>query len=121
MLNKRYCTAAALSLIYVLINIGFGGFDDEWDNLLSGQLLANGQMLYRDTFSLHLPLPYLLIGLLQTVGIHDVVCIRAIIFTGCWLLFQAALYRTYEPKREKAFILLNIALALLTPPCGYML
>jgi hypothetical protein len=47
-----------LALVFGLMTLHKGAFSDEADNLVVGNLILKGEILYRDIFSHHFPFPY---------------------------------------------------------------
>jgi hypothetical protein len=85
---------ASAGVLFVAGCFYLPGFD-ETDNLLGGQLIADGQWPYRGFFSHHMPGMYLLSALVQTVSGPHVFFFRLAfnLLAFCLLLANAALLR----------------------------
>src|SRR5579883_408051 len=62
-------------------------FVDESDNFLGGYLIAHGEVLYRDYFSHHMPLPYYLAAVASLLGVSSLTGYRiftSLLILGAW-------------------------------------
>ncbi len=69
--NIFYPLTLVASYILLFQNRFWLRFVDESDNLTVGWLISKGYVLYRDTFSHHMPFPYYYAGLLIKLGLND--------------------------------------------------
>lgn len=90
--RKNLITAGVILVSYALFifQLTYLGFQDEYDNILGGWLMSHeGQVIYRDFFSHHMPLTYYVGALLTWLAGNDVNMVRFIFVNGLfiWLLF----------------------------------
>ncbi|MFA4956993.1 MAG: hypothetical protein WC556_08500 [Candidatus Methanoperedens sp.] len=81
MLEKNIKTLqvfVVLVISYMLLfqNRLWADFPDEGDNFAGGWLISKGYVLYKDTFSHHMPFPYYYASLLIKLGLNDVSGLR---------------------------------------------
>lgn len=90
-------------------------YPDEFDNILGGQYLSEGQMLYRDYFTHHGPAPYFLAALLIPFSLGSFVFFRvayAIFLFFFFLLSFLFLRRVLDEQYSRFYPLLVLALAI---------
>lgn len=101
-----------LLLGFYLVNAMIGEYNDEWDNILSGKMMADGLILYRDIFSHHFPLPYVMSYVIHLIINPHFYSFRILfsLFLFTWALFLYVYTRT-SPSRfpRKYFFLLLLA------------
>ncbi|MBX7136654.1 MAG: hypothetical protein K1X83_01630 [Oligoflexia bacterium] len=86
----------------LLIFNGLGAqFDDEWDNFVGGLLIGQGRVLYRDIFSHHFPLPYLMSAVYQLFLDRNPLAIR--IFYAASVLLLAIGIDRLVGRRDGVF------------------
>lgn len=100
---KHLCT----KLIVFAVVIGFwsgvafaGSFSDEHDNWVGGLFLSRGLMIYRDFFSHHAPLPYVLAAPVAWMAQDQVIWFRVIlsgIFLLCWWTLDRLVAKPLKP------------------------
>lgn len=98
-------------------------FFDESDNFLGGSLIAHGEILYRDYFSHHLPLPYFIAAIPALLGIASIAHLRLftsllVLFAWCFILVR---FRERVSPVALATLVLGIALALPSFMGNYLL
>jgi hypothetical protein len=77
-LARRAGTALlALSVLLGVLQLYWGSFVDEADNLATGAAIARGATLYRDLFSHHFPLPYWWVAAVVRVAGPSILAVRA--------------------------------------------
>ncbi len=81
MLEKNIKTLqvfVVLVISYMLLfqNRLWADFPDEGDNFAGGWLISKGYVLYKDTFSHHMPFPYYYASLLIKLGLNDISGLR---------------------------------------------
>lgn len=107
----------ALLGIY-LANSTIGEYNDEWDNILSGKMMADGLTLYRDIFSHHFPLPYVvsfIIHLFIDPNFFSFRILFSLLLFG-WTLFLYGYTRTASLQFPRKYFFL--LLALVSPALG---
>lgn len=67
----------ALAAVLAAVQLFWGVFADEGDNLAVGRLLCQGEILYRDLFSHHFPLPYHWVAAVTCLAGPSVLAVRA--------------------------------------------
>lgn len=121
----RFVRSNASEILFVcallglyLVNAFLGEYNDEWDNILTGKLMADGLTLYRDIFSHHFPLPYV-ISFVIHLFIDPNFYVFRIIFSLILFVWALALYRSLRESSSrvpwKYFFLL---LAFVSPILG---
>lgn len=101
-----------------LVNAFLGEYNDEWDNILTGKLMADGLTLYSDIFSHHFPLPYV-ISFVIHLFIEPNFFLFRVIFSLLLFVWALTLYRSLRKSSPqvpwKYFFLL---LAFVSPILG---
>src|SRR5579883_2562726 len=83
-------------------------FVDESDNFLGGYLIAHGEVLYRDYFSHHMPLPYYLAAIPALLGAHDLGGFRAftsLVILAFWAYIVVRFWKRIPPAILSVLIL----------------
>ncbi|GAC1313571.1 MAG: hypothetical protein NVSMB2_01680 [Chloroflexota bacterium] len=90
----------AAMLGFFVANVRLARYVDEADNLLGGQLMAEGYRLYGDYFSHHMPLPYIAMAIATKLGAHTLELYRlsfALLLTIVLAATFALLHRRVSP------------------------
>lgn len=88
-----------------------GSFGDEHDNWVGGLFLSRGLMIYRDFFSHHAPLPYVLAAPVAWMAQDQVIWFRVIlsgIFLLCWWMLDRLVAKPLKPGVWLTFGLLAL-------------
>lgn len=109
-----------LVLVAVVLLFMFNGpylnFSDETDNFLGGRVITNeGGVLYKDYFSHHMPLPYLLAAPFSSTFGTNLVLMKVFfgLFMGIWVIaITSLLLRKYNNTSP---LLLPVSIALTQP------
>jgi len=115
-LGKRsyfYLKAAILCFSLLLPNALWLSFPDEGDTFTAGWLISNGNSLYIDIFSHHMPFPYYYAGFLSKLGLGSVAGLRlgmALTLLMFWLLIIRIFGRTID-RNILGIMLVSFALA----------
>lgn len=93
--------AALLLLFFVvgLLTIYSRPFVDEADNLVTGWMISQGKILYKDIFSHHFPLPYYTVAFLVSIFGKSLFIIRVsiLIFQSLCFFTSMLFYRKWIP------------------------
>lgn len=102
-------------LTLLCVNALYGQYDDEWDNILGGLRVSEGAALYREYFSHHFPLPYLVAASIQLLLPRDFVLFR-LVWAGCLaVIFGALLLRSSRLGNGRVATLAIVTLIAFSP------
>lgn len=101
-----------------LVNAFIGEFSDEWDNILTGKMMADGLTLYRDIFSHHFPLPYIVSYIIHLLIDPNFYSFRILfsLFLFAWAAFLYWYSRAFSSVFPRKYFFLLIAF--LSPALG---
>lgn len=111
--NWRYIVAYGLTYPLFMAQSTYYSFSDETDNILGGWLMSNhGEIVYRDFFSHHMPLPYFVSSIITFFTENNLNNFRLVFVSLCflWLIFIARNLR--QIIGDKLTILFIVTLAL---------
>jgi hypothetical protein len=100
--------------IVIFTNTFHEKYPDEFDNILGGQYLSEGQMLYRDYFTHHGPVPYFIAALLMPFSLGSFVLFRIAYATFLFFFFLFSylfLRRVLDEKYARLYPLLVLAIS----------
>lgn len=100
-------------LLFMVQNTYFG-FSDEYDNILGGWLMSNhGEIIYRDFFSHHMPLPYFISAIITFFTENNLNLFRFSFITLCfvWVLLIARNLRQIVGQQLSLLFIGIVALA----------
>ncbi len=83
-----------VALVVGMLTVGWGTFTDEGDNLVIGDMLARGGVLYRDLFSHHFPFAYYWVAATIPLVGKSIYALRVSVWLFEILCFATAMWAT---------------------------